>query len=242
MVSASPMIAPTVMRGLSEANGSWKMICMSRQSARSAAASSAVDVAALEPDLARRSARSAAGCSGRWSICRSRIRRPARASRPAPMSKLTPSTACTVSASRDEQPAADREILDQVLDAQQRLGHCAATSSSCTSTQATLWPGADVAQRRHRLAAFRHRVAAARREAAAGRRVEQARHHAGDGLEPRLAGRRRVDARDRADQALRVGMARVGEQLRRPAPPRSPCRHTSRRRAARSRRPRPWRG
>ena len=31
MVSASPMIAPTVMRGLSEAYGSWKMICMSRR-------------------------------------------------------------------------------------------------------------------------------------------------------------------------------------------------------------------
>ena len=36
MVSASPMIAPTVMRGLSEANGSWKMICMSRRSERRA--------------------------------------------------------------------------------------------------------------------------------------------------------------------------------------------------------------
>ena len=31
MTSASPMMAPTVMRGLSEANGSWKMICMSRR-------------------------------------------------------------------------------------------------------------------------------------------------------------------------------------------------------------------
>ena len=30
MISASPTIAPTVMRGLSEAYGSWKMICMSR--------------------------------------------------------------------------------------------------------------------------------------------------------------------------------------------------------------------
>ncbi len=36
------MIAPTVMRGLSEANGSWKMICMSRHSARKAPRSSAV--------------------------------------------------------------------------------------------------------------------------------------------------------------------------------------------------------
>ena len=111
-----------------------------------------------------------------------------------------------------------------------------------TSTQATLWPPPTSTQRRHRLAAFRHGVAAARREAAAGRRVEQARHHARDRLEPRLVRRGRVDARDRADQALRVGMARIGEQLRRPALPRSPCRHTSRRRAAPSRPPRPSRG
>src|SRR3546814_3556697 len=33
IVSASPMIDPTVIRGFSEANGSWKMICMSRRSA-----------------------------------------------------------------------------------------------------------------------------------------------------------------------------------------------------------------
>ena len=39
------------------------------------------DVLALEPHLARRSARSGAGCSGRWCSCRSPIRRPGRASR-----------------------------------------------------------------------------------------------------------------------------------------------------------------
>ena len=53
IISASPMIAPTVMRGLSEAYGSWKMICMSRRSARSSSRVERRDVLALEPDLAR---------------------------------------------------------------------------------------------------------------------------------------------------------------------------------------------
>jgi hypothetical protein len=41
-MSASPMIAPTVMRGFSDANGSWKMICMSRRRRACRALSSAV--------------------------------------------------------------------------------------------------------------------------------------------------------------------------------------------------------
>ena len=245
MVSASPMIAPTVMRGLSEANGSWKMICMSRQSARNAAASSAVT---LRPSnqtspavgsIRRRMQRPVVDLPQPDSPTRPSVS-------PGAMSKLTPSTACTTSALRAEQAAADREVLDQVLDAQERLNrlaHRAAISSAGSIEHAgDLVAAADLAQRRHRLAALRHRVAAARREAAAGRRLEQARHHARDRLEPRLLRRRRVDARDRADQALRVGMARIGEQLARPALPRPPCRHTSRPRAARSRRPRPSRG
>ena len=68
-------------------------------------------------------------------------------------------------------------------------------------------------QRRHRLDADIHGVLAARREAAARRRVEQARHRAGNGLQPLLVRGGAVDARDRADQALRVGMARIAEQL-----------------------------
>ncbi len=42
MTSASPMIAATVWRGLSEANGSWKMICMSRRRLRRRSPSSRV--------------------------------------------------------------------------------------------------------------------------------------------------------------------------------------------------------
>ena len=53
MTSASPTIAPTVMRGFSDAYGSWKMICMSRASARSSSLPSAVTFLPFEPDLAR---------------------------------------------------------------------------------------------------------------------------------------------------------------------------------------------
>src|SRR5712692_5901429 len=42
MTSASPMIEPTVIRGFSEAYGSWKMICMSRRKWRSDRLSSVV--------------------------------------------------------------------------------------------------------------------------------------------------------------------------------------------------------
>jgi hypothetical protein len=42
MTSASPMIEPTVIRGLSDAYGSWKMICISLRSARSDRLSSVV--------------------------------------------------------------------------------------------------------------------------------------------------------------------------------------------------------
>src|SRR2546422_106145 len=42
MTSASPMIEPTVIRGLSDAYGSWKMICISFRSARSDRLSSVV--------------------------------------------------------------------------------------------------------------------------------------------------------------------------------------------------------
>ena len=43
-------IWPTVMRGLSEPNGSWKTICSSRRSGRIAAAVELGDVAAVEAD------------------------------------------------------------------------------------------------------------------------------------------------------------------------------------------------
>src|SRR3569833_3224265 len=71
--------------------------------------------------------------------------------------------------------------------------------------------GPDFLERRPAAHANIHRVLAARSEAAADGRVQQARHRAGDRLEtvPVLGGA--VDARDRADQALRVGMPRLAE-------------------------------
>jgi hypothetical protein len=53
----------------------------------------------------------------------------------------------------------------------------------------------DLPQRRFRLGAGRDRVAAAGGEAAAVGRVQQARHRAGDRLEPPVLGCRQVEAR-----------------------------------------------
>ena len=104
MISASLMIAPTVMRGLSEANGSWKMICMSRQS----------DLQRAAIERGRRSVPSNQTSPAVGSISR-RMQRPVvdlpqpdsptRPSvSPAAMSKLTRSTACTRSSSRENSP------------------------------------------------------------------------------------------------------------------------------------------
>ena len=43
--------------------------------------------------------------------------------------------------------------------------------------------------------------------------IGEARHDAGDSLEPRLVGSRPVDTWDRADEALRIGMARPSKEL-----------------------------
>src|SRR3984893_9815080 len=70
----------------------------------------------------------------------------------------------------------------------------------------------DHAPSRRGPAARGHRETTARREPAAWRRFEQARHDPRDRFEPGLAARP-VQARDRADQTLRVGMTRAGEKL-----------------------------
>ena len=140
MVSASPMIAPTVMRGLSEANGSWKMICMSRQSARNAAASSAVT---LRPSnqtspavgsISRRMQRPVVDLPEPDSPTRPSVS-------PGAMSKLTPSTACTTLASRASRPPPTAKFLARSLT--RSSGSVIArriSSAGSSSTQATLWP------------------------------------------------------------------------------------------------------
>ena len=54
--SGSATSAPIVIAGLSEACGSWKTICSRRRSGRSSASLRPVELLALEPDRARRSA------------------------------------------------------------------------------------------------------------------------------------------------------------------------------------------
>ena len=80
------------MRGLSEAYGSWKTICMRRRSAAQLAARATESTSlavgsAPSPTVGVEQAQDAAG---RWSTCRSPTPPPARASRPGRPSKLTP--------------------------------------------------------------------------------------------------------------------------------------------------------
>jgi hypothetical protein len=61
-------------------------------------------------------------------------------------------------------------------------------------------------QQRRSFEADRAGEAASGREAAARRRVYQARHGAGDGFQSGFPFGGHIDPRDRADQALRVGV------------------------------------
>ena len=194
MVSASPMIAPTVMRGFRLAYGSWKMICMSRASARSCSLPARGDAAGPGTRPRPRSARSAAGCSARWCSCRSRFRRPRPASRRRCSSKLTPSTACTRVDRALQQAALDGEVLDEVLDLQQRaargsraFGLGLACHEAALQDAGHLVPGRHLAQRRRGAACRRlgHGVQRAG-EAAAFGRVDQLGHGARNGLQPHL--------------------------------------------------------
>ena len=126
MTSASPMIAPTVMRGLSEANGSWKMICMSRRSARSSSLVERGDV------LRRRTSTSPEV----GSISR-RMQRPV-VDLPQPDSPTRPSVSPAVEVEADavdrmharrpcatSRPPLTGKCFDQIADAQQRFASSA---------------------------------------------------------------------------------------------------------------------
>ena len=207
---------------------------MSRRSARNAPASSSVTVAARRTRPRRRSARSGAGCSGRSSSCRSPIRRPGPASRPRRMSKLTPSTAWTLSACARASRRRDGEVLGQVA-CTRRSGSpaCAvmpAILRGCSSTQATLWPCADVAQRRAGVAAARHRVAGSARRNGSRRQVA-----AGSARRPGWPRRGASSPRGRCAGSSGTGPAcrdgADGRTASTSAPPRPPGRRTSRPRA-----------
>jgi hypothetical protein len=89
----------TVMRGFSDAYGSWKMICMSRAQRAQLVLARRGDVLALEPDLARGGLDQAQDAAAGGALAAARFAHQPSVS-PAAMSKLTPSTACTLSTTR----------------------------------------------------------------------------------------------------------------------------------------------
>src|SRR5271154_2660044 len=211
MISASPMIARTVIRGFSEANGSWKMICMSRRSAPSALPSSPVTLrpsSHTSPELG--------------SISR-RIHRPvvdfpqpdsptSPNVSPATISKLTSSTACTCSRAPASTPPRAGKFFTRLLT--RSSGSLMARYLAQTTEYAgDFMVVFDGAQLWHRFCAGADGKRAARSEAAAGRRVQQARYRTGDRLEPALVPAGRGEPWDRANEALGIRVQRPGEEL-----------------------------
>src|SRR5712671_5783189 len=184
------------------------MICMSRHSARSAALSSVVTFAPLNhtsPDvgsMSRRMQRPVVDLPQPDSPTSPKVS-------PASSSKLTPLTACTCSSPREKTPRLMTKFFTRFFT---RSNGSLIVSLSLQYAR-DLVAGRDLAQRRRSLKAYRLSERAARRETAAWHRIERAWHDAGDRFEAGLLGGRRIDARDRADQPLRIRVSRSGEQL-----------------------------
>ena len=123
--TARAMIAPTVLRGLSDEYGSWKIICISRRSGFSARLRRVRDVLAVEADRAARRLEQPHDQARRGASCRSRSRRRCRASRRASRRSETPSTACTA-------PTWRWKMIPRVI------GKC--LTRSRTSTSGSLMP------------------------------------------------------------------------------------------------------
>ena len=209
-----------VLRGFSDEYGSWKIICISRRSGLSSRRDDVRDVAAAIRRSCRSWARAAGVIEPRGrALAAARLADDARASRPRSMSNETPSTACTVPiCSLEDDPARDREVLDEVAHLDERLAHgsaprslararprgslpcCAARprSSAASARRAGTRPhGADRPARAR--APGRPRGGASRTygqrgwKRAAARQVDQARRPAGDRHE--LARRARLSSR-----------------------------------------------
>ena len=118
---ASPTMSTTRMRGLSDAYGSWKIICIAAAVVAQLRGRRGPRAALLARSARRPTAAAGRRPGGRASTCRSRIRRPGRRPRPASMREIdTRSTACTTSSRRSgAEHVADlrREIerLDEAL-------------------------------------------------------------------------------------------------------------------------------
>src|SRR5580704_5460300 len=128
---------------------------------------------------------------------------------PAPRSKLTSLTAWTSSTSRDKMPPLRMKLFARSF-TRSRGSFIAPWS---LQDACYLVACRDFAQRRRGFEAGRAGERATRRETAAWHRIEQAWHDAGDRLEAGFARSRPVDARDRADQTLRIRVSRLSEEL-----------------------------
>ena len=193
------MIAPTRLRGLSEAYGSWKTICISRRSGRSSRRLSREMSRPSKHDAARRSARAAARGSGRASTCRSRTRRPGRASRPACTSKRHAVDGLHAGDLALQHAAAlDREVLGHVARLEQHLAAHAESSGWIVALAAR--------EPSRRRAGSSGRDARARRAARArAARPSRARTRAGSAA--RSAARRQREQRRRQAGDRRAGGA-----------------------------------
>ena len=231
-----------VMPRVERSHGSWKMICMSRRNGSQLAPRQRAEVAALRSGLARRRLGSGAAALRPGSTCRSRTRRPGRASSPArdrEARRRRPRARSPRPAQEDA--AAHGKVVAQVCELRAAARHArqlppaGGSATSCSGRS-----GSSARHRRLRRSVDR-REAAAVREAAAGRQIARS-----AGTVPSMAASRDfaagVERRDRREQAARVGMARRREQLVAPARARRPAPRTSRAPRRRSRRPRRGRG
>ena len=128
--------------------------------------------------------------------------------RPASIVRLTPLSACTFGAGREQALARQRVVADQVRRPRaaapfMRRLQLAAASAASRRRQRAWWPGPIVNRRRHGVAACGDGEAAALGERAAGRQVDQLGHRAGDRRQPRARAPRRAWAAPRTGPACR---------------------------------------
>ena len=118
--SGSLTMSRTVIRGLSDAYGSWKTICISRRTSRICAALEARDVAAVEDDLPRRRLRQLDQRPRQRRLAAARLAD--EAERLAGLDRQVDAVdGVDLSDGALEDPGADREVLDETLDAEDLL-------------------------------------------------------------------------------------------------------------------------
>src|SRR6266581_3164648 len=221
----SPMMSPTVWRGSRDAYGSWKIIAMSRRSARRRPPRTCVISSPL--NLIEPAVGSTRRMIVRPSVDFPQPDSPTRPSvSPASISRSTPSTAWTCARVRCITPdATGNQTFRSVTETSGSLTVHARVRGLAVAASATfqlrprlrdparrLLRVADAQERRHVARALLDPECAPRVERASAREVDQVRWQALDGLE-RLVGLR-VEARDGAKQRPRVGVLWMGENVR----------------------------